>query len=63
MRCGRKRGVGSMKSYASSSSEVRGVVGTPSLDAPSEVEEEAERAGERGVSAPNMSNASSTENV
>lgn len=62
MRWGRRRGVGSRKSCPSSSSEAPGV-GTSSLDAPSEVEEEAERAGEQGASLLNMSRASSTEKV
>ena len=54
--------MGGMKSHPSSSSEVPGVVGAPSLEAPS-VEDEAESAGERGASSPNMSSASSIEKV
>lgn len=55
--------MGSIKSYGSSSSEFPGVVGTPSLEAQPEVEEEAEREGERGASLPDMSSASSIEKV
>jgi len=51
-----------MKSYLSSSSEVPGVVGTPSLEAPSVVEE-AERAGELGAPPPGKSSVSSIEKV
>lgn len=46
-----------------SSSDALGVVGTSSLDALPDVEEEAERAGEPGASSPNMRSASSIENV
>lgn len=53
--------MGRPKSHPSSSSEIPGVAGTSSLEAPSVVEEEAERAGERGASSPSMSSASSIE--
>lgn len=59
-RLGLRRGVGRGRSAKSSSSDVPGVEGISKC--PSSVEEDAERAGERGASL-SMSNASSMEKV